>query len=138
MFRRSLISRIILSALATSPLIASGPLLAQDKPVIHVLVGFPPGVGTDNLARMYAEALGEALNATTVVENKPGAGGQLAAQALKQATPQSNSLMFAVDHQVVMLPARHKEPGFDVKTDMVRSRASSTSSPASRCRQRRR
>ena len=119
MIRRSLISRLVLSALAALPFMASGPSLAQDKPVIRVLVGFPPGVGTDNLARMYAEALGEALNATTVVENKPGAGGQLAAQALKQATPQSNSLMFAVDHQVVMLPLVTKNPGFDVKTDMV-------------------
>ena len=54
-----------------------------------------------------------------MVENKPGAGGQLAAQALKQATPQSNSLMFAVDHQVVMLPLVTKNPGFDVKKDMV-------------------
>ena len=63
MIRRSLISRLVLSALAALPFMASGPSLAQDKPVIHVLVGFPPGVGTDNLARMYAEALGEALNA---------------------------------------------------------------------------
>jgi tripartite-type tricarboxylate transporter receptor subunit TctC len=37
--------------------------LAQDKPVVKILVGFPPGVGTDNLARMYGEALGEAIGA---------------------------------------------------------------------------
>lgn len=97
----------------------SGAALAQDKPVVKVLVGFPPGTGNDNLARMYGEALSDAIGVTTVVENKPGAGGQIAAQALKQATPQSNSLLFALDHQVVMLPLINKNPGFDVKKDMV-------------------
>jgi tripartite-type tricarboxylate transporter receptor subunit TctC len=97
----------------------SGALLAQDKPIVKVLVGFPPGAGVDNLARMYAEALGERLYATMIVENKPGAGGQIAAQALKAATPESNSIMVIVDHQVVMLPLIAKIPGFDVKKDMV-------------------
>jgi tripartite-type tricarboxylate transporter receptor subunit TctC len=97
----------------------TGAVLAQDKPVVKILVGFPPGVGTDNLARMYGEALAEAIGAAVVVDNKPGAGGQIAAQALKAATPQSNSLMFTVDHQVVMLPLITKNPGFDVKKDMV-------------------
>jgi tripartite-type tricarboxylate transporter receptor subunit TctC len=54
-----------------------------------------------------------------VVENKPGAGGQIAAQALKAATPESNTIMFAVDHQVVMVPLIIKNPGFDVKKDMI-------------------
>jgi tripartite-type tricarboxylate transporter receptor subunit TctC len=59
------------------------------------------------------------MNVTTVVDNKPGAGGQIAAQALKQATPDSNTIMFAVDHQVIMVPLIVKNPGFDVKKDMV-------------------
>jgi tripartite-type tricarboxylate transporter receptor subunit TctC len=107
------------TALAAIGLALSAAALAQDKPVVKILVGFPPGVGTDNLARMYGEALGEAIGASVVVDNKPGAGGQLAAQALKAAPPQSNSLMFVVDHQVVMLPLVTKNPGFDVKKDMV-------------------
>jgi tripartite-type tricarboxylate transporter receptor subunit TctC len=97
----------------------AGLTQAQDKPIVRMLVGFPPGVGTDNLARMYAEALSGAINVSVVVDNRPGAGGMIAAQALKQATPESNSLMFSVDHQVVMLPLVMKNPGFDVKKDMV-------------------
>jgi tripartite-type tricarboxylate transporter receptor subunit TctC len=104
---------------AAAGLALVGGALAQDKPVVRILVGFPPGTGNDNLARMYGEALSEAIHVTTVVENKPGAGGQLAAQALKQSTPQSNSLLFTLDHQVVMLPLITKNPGFDVKKDMV-------------------
>lgn len=113
--RRAILALSIAAGLAA-------PTLAQvqgDKPVIRVLVGFPPGAGTDTLARIYADALAHTLNVTTVVENKPGAGGQIAAQALKHSPPDSNSIMFTVDHQVVMVPLIVKNPGFDVKKDMV-------------------
>ena len=108
--------RLFKAALATvAGLSLAAAALAQEKPTIRILVGFPPGAGTDALARIYAEALSQAIAATVVVENKPGAGGLLANQALKQATPDSNSLLFVIDHQVVMLPLITKNPGFDVK-----------------------
>ena len=70
------------TALATAiGLALAGTALAQDKPVVKILVGFPPGTGNDNLARMYGEALSEAIGVSTVIENKPGAGGLIAAQA---------------------------------------------------------
>jgi tripartite-type tricarboxylate transporter receptor subunit TctC len=121
MSHRNFVFNLLRSAVAATMagLLAAAPALAQDKPVVKVLVGFPPGAGTDTLARVYAEALANSLNVTTVVENKTGAGGQLAAQALKAATPESNSIMFAVDHQVVMVPLVNKSPGFDVNKDMV-------------------
>lgn len=114
------IARLVRLTLACAVALAlAGTATAQDKPVVKVLVGFPAGAGTDTLARLYAEALSERMNVTTVVENKPGAGGQLAAQALKMAQRDSNTIMFAVDHQVVMVPLITKSPGFDVKKDMV-------------------
>ena len=119
MIRRPFISSLACTTIATAMLLTAGAAFAQDKPVVRLLVGFPPGSGTDNLARLYAEALATEINVTTVVENKPGAGGQLAAQALKQAGPESNSIMFTVDHQVVMVPLVTKTPGFDVKKDML-------------------
>jgi tripartite-type tricarboxylate transporter receptor subunit TctC len=116
------ITRRVLQALAISTTVAATsflPVAAQDKPVVRILVGFPAGAGTDTLARIYAEALSQQLNVTTVVDNRPGAGGQIAAQALKNATPDSNTIMFTVDHQVIMVPLIVKNPGFDVKKDLV-------------------
>ncbi len=92
---------------------------AQDKPLVKVLVGFPPGAGADALARIYAEALGQTINVSSIVDNKPGAGGQIAAQALKQALPDSNTVMLTMDHQVIMIPLITNTPGFDVKKDFV-------------------
>ena len=115
--RRSLIQKALAAAALGLALVAGAS--AQDKPTVRILVGFPPGAGTDALARIYGEALSQAINANVVIENKPGAGGLLANQALKQATPESNSLLFLIDHQVVMVPLITKNPGFDVKKDMV-------------------
>lgn len=115
--RTSLLKKAVLATAIGLTLVAG--VSAQDRPVVRILVGFPPGAGTDALARIYGEALSQAIGATVVVENKPGAGGLLANQALKQATPESNSLLFAIDHQVVMVPLITKNPGFDVKKDML-------------------
>lgn len=114
---RKMLARFVPTAMVAAALLA--PAAAQDRSVVRVLVGFPPGAGTDNLARVYAHELSQQLDVTTVVENKPGAGGQIAAQALKAATPESNTIMFAVDHQVIMVPLVTKNPGFDVSKDMV-------------------
>ncbi|MDR3452414.1 MAG: tripartite tricarboxylate transporter substrate-binding protein [Rhodoferax sp.] len=118
---KSVLGRMLIAALglALTNVGLTSAMAQPGKPIVRVLVGFPPGVGTDTLARIYARALSEAIDVNVVVENRPGAGGQIAAQVLKQATAESNSLMLTVDHQVVMLPLITKTPGFDVKKDLV-------------------
>jgi tripartite-type tricarboxylate transporter receptor subunit TctC len=54
-----------------------------------------------------------------IVENKPGAGGQLAAQALKAAAPDGNTLFLSHDHSISILPQVVKTPGFDPARDFV-------------------
>ncbi|MCL4183339.1 MAG: Twin-arginine translocation pathway signal [Burkholderiaceae bacterium] len=93
--------------------------LADSGRLFRVLVGFAPGAGTDTLARIYAESLADVLGTSVVVENRPGAGGLIAAQGLKNAASDSNTLMMAVDHQIVLLPQILKNPGFDVDRDFV-------------------
>ena len=63
--------------------ILAHPVVAQDWPrqkTIHIIVGFAPASTTDLVARLVAPKLGEALGQSVVVENKPGAGGNVAAQ----------------------------------------------------------
>ncbi|MFM7505608.1 MAG: tripartite tricarboxylate transporter substrate-binding protein, partial [Rubrivivax sp.] len=86
---------------------------------LRILVGFPPGGGTDAIARLLGEALKAELGATVVVENKAGAGGQLAAQALKAAAPDGNTVFISHDHTISILPLVSKAPGFEPAKDFV-------------------
>lgn len=104
--------RAALAAFAALPFAA----WAQDRP-IRLLVGFPAGGGTDAIARVLAEALQASLGQPVIVENKPGAGGQLAAQALKAAAPDGMTLLVSHDHTISILPLVLKHPGFDPVRD---------------------
>ena len=59
----------------------------QSPATVRILVGFPPGGGTDAIARLLADKLKDPLGTTVVVENKAGAGGQIAAQASRRRRP---------------------------------------------------
>lgn len=113
----SLISRRHLIAGAAAGLAL--PAFAQGERTVRILVGFPPGGGTDAIARTLADKLRGALGANVIVENKPGAGGQLAAQALKAAAPDGNTVFISHDHTISILPQVVKAPGFDPQKDFV-------------------
>lgn len=92
---------------------------AHAQSTIRVLVGFPPGGGTDAIARVLADKLRDPLGANVLVENRAGAGGQLAAQALKTAPADGSVLFFSHDHTISILPAVVKNPGYNSDTDFV-------------------
>ena len=94
-------------------------LAGAQSHTIKILVGFPPGGGTDALARVLADKLKEPLGANVVVENKTGAGGQIAAQALKAWPADGTVLFFSHDHTISILPLVVKNPGFAPATDFV-------------------
>ena len=68
---------------------------AQPQPPIKILVGAPAGGTTDTMARTLAQVLGAQLGRSVVVENKPGAGGNLAADAVAKAVPDGNTLLMS-------------------------------------------
>ena len=93
--------------------------LAQAQDTTRILVGFPPGGGTDAIARILGERLKDELGHAVVVENKPGAGGQLAAQALKAAAPDGHTLFLSHDHSITILPMVMNAPGYEPAKDFV-------------------
>ena len=105
------------AVLAITTLWAAGA--QADNATVKLLVGFPPGGGTDAIARVMAEKLKDALGANVVVENKAGAGGQIAAQALKAAPADGSVFFFSHDHTISILPLVVKNPGFQPATDFV-------------------
>ena len=72
------------NTLVVSALLLSGLVQAQTG-AIKLMVGFPAGGGTDAIARTLADKLKDRLGPPVIVENRAGAGGQIAAQALKAA-----------------------------------------------------
>src|ERR1700675_4709541 len=91
----------------------SGAMAQSARTPAKMLVGYPPGGAVDVLGRLFAEPMAEALGRTVIVENRPGAVGQIAAEVLKAAAPDGNTLMVAPDATVIIRPQTLSKPPFD-------------------------
>jgi tripartite-type tricarboxylate transporter receptor subunit TctC len=102
----------ILAALATLALAA--PSHAQQYPnrPIRMLVGYAAGGGADALARIVAGKLGDALGQQVAVDNRPGAGATIAADALAKSAPDGYTLYFA-DTAILIAPAVYAKLTYD-------------------------
>lgn len=109
---------LLASAVAASVLPAL-PAWADGTKPVRILVGFPPGGGSDAIARLLADKLKDVLGIPVVVDNRPGAGGQIAAQVLKAAPADGTTLFLTHDHTLSILPLVVKNPGFDPVSDFV-------------------
>ena len=86
--------RFLASLAGTLALSALSPLAqAQDGPPIKLIVGYPPGATSDTLTRIVAEHMGRSLKQTVIVDNKAGAGGRLANEAVKAAPADGTTLL---------------------------------------------
>jgi tripartite-type tricarboxylate transporter receptor subunit TctC len=101
----------ILSAVITVTLGAIFPASAQsawpERPVT-IIVPFAAGGNTDGFARMAAQHLGEAFGKTFIVENKPGAGGAIAADLVAKSAPDGYTLFLAALPVMAVVPAIQK------------------------------
>lgn len=94
----------------------SAPSMAQQPATIKLLVGYQAGGGADTVARALAASLQAKLKTTVIVENKPGAAGALAAQALK-AAPADGSTFLVTSDQFLITPMTIKTAGYDALRD---------------------
>jgi tripartite-type tricarboxylate transporter receptor subunit TctC len=80
---------------------------------IRILIGFGPGGGTDNIARLYAQKLQDLLNTPVIVENKPGASELLAAQPVMTAPPDGHTLWLGTGSALAQGPGVRKDLPYD-------------------------
>lgn len=103
-------------ALASVALLASTPAPAAetfpDKPVT-LIVPFPPGGPTDAMARRLAEGLKKQLGQTVVVENRPGAGGNIGAEYVANAKPDGYTIMFGTSGPLAINVSLYKKQQYD-------------------------
>ncbi len=104
----------LLAALATA--FAAASVAAQAPPYpskpIRLIVPFPPGAGTDTVARFVAQKLGDAMNATIIVDNRTGAGGAIGTVEAAKADPDGYTLLF-VASPFTTVAASSRSAGYD-------------------------
>src|SRR3954470_22511924 len=115
--RRPGLTACLLASLLLAPLSATG---ADDYPSrpIKLMVGASPGGTTDTMARAIAPPLASALGRPVLVENRPGAGGNLAADALAKAVPDAYPLLVCFTSHTINATLYPKLP-FDPVTDFT-------------------
>ena len=87
--------RIVLQGAGAVLSLAGVASWAQSQSTVRILVGAPAGGTTDAMARILAPSLSQSLGRTVIVENKPGAGGNLAAEAVARAAPDGQTLLMS-------------------------------------------
>jgi len=109
---RTLLRPFAALLLAALPLAGVAQAPAWPAKPIRLIVPFPPGAGTDTVARFVAQKLGDAMKATIVVDNKTGAGGAIGAVEAARAEPDGYTLLF-VAGPFTTVAAAAKNPTYD-------------------------
>jgi len=121
LFRLLLARRLGVFLFASIGVVMAGIAQAAwpDKPV-HLVVPFPPGSSPDTLARAIAEPLSRSLGQPVVVENKPGAGGNIGTRAVAQAKPDGYTLLYTINGPLVTAPTLYQQTlGYDPLKDLA-------------------
>lgn len=113
----------LLRSLCLSLLVAILPPAAHadwpERP-IHLVVPFPPGSSPDILARTLSEPLAQALGQAVVIDNKPGAGGNIGTRSVSQAKPDGYTLLYTSNGPLVTAPTLYQKTlGYDPLRDLA-------------------
>ncbi len=114
-----MIGSFVLRAAIAALVVASGGAIAQDWPSkpVRFIVPYPPGGGTDVIARIVQEPLSRALGQPIVIENRGGAGGAVGTEAAAKSAPDGYTFLFTLSSHTIN-PLLYKL-AFDVEKDFV-------------------
>jgi len=115
--RRLILSLLAGGATAALPNIANSATDFPTRPV-KLVVPFPPGGGTDTLARLVADELSKHIGQSVIVENKGGAGGMIGAKDVMGATPDGYTILLTATGQVIG-PIIHRTPPYNIFEDFT-------------------
>ena len=113
---RRLVSLALTLAIALLAAAAQAQTVWPTKP-IRILVGYAAGGSTDVTARIIAQALSERLGQPVIIENRPGAAGNIAAEAAAKADPDGYTLNMSTSSTFATNPSLYKTLPFNVQTD---------------------
>ncbi len=114
--------RLLLCVVTILVSLAGAPASAQQaypERIVRLVVSSSPGGGTDIVARIVAAELSTLWGQTVVVENRAGAGGNIAAQAVVRSRPDGYNLLVAYSGVLTTNRFLYTNPGFDAEKDLV-------------------
>jgi len=113
--------RLILRTATASAATLALPAFAQAWPTrpIRLVVPFPPGSSPDLIARLVAEPLSAALGQPVVIDNKPGAGGNVGTGLVAKAEPDGHTLLFTIQGPLVTAPLLSKSLNYDPAKELA-------------------
>src|SRR5262245_38748385 len=112
--------RVLLAALLAVSA-AAGHALAQSYPTrpVTLVLGFSPGGPSDVMARIFGKKLEQVLGQPVVIENRPGAGGNIAAEHVARAAPDGYTLLLANSGILAANVSLYKKVSFDPVKDFA-------------------
>ena len=110
---------LIASLAAAATLATAGTAAAQSDRTLRIIVGFPAGVSIDVVTRIISEKMKDELKRNVIVDNRPGAGGRLAADLLKSAAPDGNTVMVTPIVVPVLAPMVFNKLSYNPETDFT-------------------
>lgn len=115
MNRRNLLTSLTLAA----AMLAAPSAWAQSEKTLRVIVGFPAGVSIDVVTRILTEKMKDELKRPIIVDNRPGAGGRLAADVLKASSPDGNTVMITPIVVPVLAPMVFNKLNYNPEVDFA-------------------
>jgi len=118
MTSRKTIQRLAFCALATTTSLGIAADWQPTKP-IRMIVGFAPGGGTDATARPIAQKLSEALGQQVIVDNRPGAAGNIATEIITKSNPDGYTILMGTIAALAINPSLYGNLPFDPEKDLL-------------------